>query len=440
MDELGNLLRGEHNAHREAAPGPDPQVFAHVRGAVRRRRAVRSVAASALAFVAVGAVGVGVWGLGGDNGTHQLEPMESVEPSPTPTEPFSPEITSPPVEPDEVEPKLEFTKEPEPAVPPIDDSPDGIPEGQYPPLAADRGDFTNEFGEVTRYPKAHQIEDWVWERVGPGWTINSVSKARDYLGVEAQPAAVLYLVSPENYYFDLGSPPEETWGDVRAVSWHERAHTVRLAWLTPDGHDAAGLYDLRTGELDKLQTNVYGERATSHTFIAGNARGDELWAAHSPAGTKFYRWTAQKGWHASDVVDKAPDADYLDLSPGYQRPTVSADNNRVLLSPNFENFFDGSTLTMVDYTLDADRVTLHTFDIPQGFDDVYDFVVTKRGTALAKALTYEDDNEATLEFTLDGSGSVSVVSEGYVMPKRAEYDVAYGQASSPIIGAIPCGC
>lgn len=431
MDDLGRLLRSEQDVRWGATPAPGPELVVRVSSAARRRRAIRQVGAGAVAVVAVGAIGVGAWGLSLNDRAEQLTPMESVEPSPEPTEPPT-SGQSPNADPTPTfDANLPGASD--------DGGPDGIPESAYPPLAADRGIFYDDGVEVRHYPQAHQMKDWVWAHVGPGWSISPISMPRkyDYDPDFFLPAAVLYLVSPEGVHFDLGTLPEETWDDTRVVTWHEQSHTVRLAWISAQG-DAGGLYDLRTGALDPLHMNVNGEPATHYTFIAGNAQGDELWRAESSEGFKYYRWTAREGWHASALVDNAAEADYLEENWGFLAPTLSADGNRLLLRPGPEGPQSGSTLTVIDYELGADSVSRLSFETLPAESEIYDFVVTGQGTVLANAVI--EGTDTTLELTLDGTGTIERSSREFEKLTRGEYDVEYGKASSPTIGVTECSC
>ncbi len=230
---------------------------------------------------------------------------------------------------------------------------DGIAADEYPEAAATRTDPNADLeqGDHIEYPDALVMEDWVWDYVGEGWSLE-VASVQGYAynddGEWVQPAAVIYVVSPEDVYFEVAELPERMWNDARVASWVEGEEYVRIAW----GLGEAGRYDLRTGTSEDLEFAVYGAASDSVSFVAADAAGDELWRAHSANGVKYYRWTESGGWKASALVAEAPEADWLATTPGLSfAQAVSGDGETVVLTVDQDNG------DFVAYDLAADTVT-----------------------------------------------------------------------------------
>ncbi|WP_084106419.1 hypothetical protein [Demequina sp. NBRC 110056] len=445
MDELERRLRGEHEAMRDAAPRSGPAVYGAVRAGAKRRRTVRAMLTASVAVVAVGVVGVGAWGLMGDTRAQEPalpdgSPTASGDPSPEPT------------------PTAEPTADP--ADPRFDDSLDGIAEDSLPALAADRGflDPADDFSDGTPYPQAHVMEDWVWDAVGAGWALDiaSVQWTINYIDNAVLPAAVLYLVSPEDVRFELYELPERAWASTRVTSWREDQGIATIWWADhsedrDDGQAAA--VNLRTGEVSDLRMAVYGETATDYRFIMANAAGDELWRAQSEAGFKYYRWSEgadEDGWVGSALVDEVPDADAAGYSIGIDGPTVTDDGDRVLLRRPLSSEPATTMLTLVTYDLSSDSVAQYPFlGLPEEarLTDPY---LLERSLVQAWVEFPEnpdsDDNVYTSYpalFALDGSGAVTELADADVfVPDWLELGlpVYFGEATDRSAGFEMCGC
>ena len=448
MDELERRLRGEQDALRDATPRSGPSVYGSVRAGVRRRRAVRATLTSAAAVVVAGVVGVGAWGLvSADRGQAPAMPDSSPSPSATPTAAASPQPSSPS----------------EPAGDPrFDDSLDGIAEDALPALAADRGDLVpgDEYTDSVPYPEAHVMEDWVWDAVGAGWTLDVASVQFDIGYMEGEgrelPVAVLYLVSPEDVRFELFELPERTWASTRVTSWREDQGVATLWWSTPfeDERDGQGAQvDLRSGAVDDLVMAVYGETATDYRFIMANAQGDELWRAESSAGVKYYRWSEgadEDGWIATALVEQEPDADELATDIGSTGPTAATDGDTVLLRPVEEASGTGTRVTVIAYTLSTDSIETFVFDgVPPGSDLMHAVLVDEQ--SLIATLDYPDDvsvqdsphSSDTTLFRLDGSGRMEPAQDdasfwdGNEPPAQP---VGYAEATPRSAAVELCGC
>ncbi|MDN4480624.1 hypothetical protein [Demequina muriae] len=384
----------------------------------------------------------------GDNGADGLEPMVSHSPSAEP----SPTMSSSPT----AEPTPDASASAPLAGPPLDDSADGIPEDGYPPLAPDRNSAVTAEAHVT-YPEALVMEEWVWDRAGSGWSLEIASVQMNFYTDDwTQPPAVLYLVSPEERYFELTELPERTWDDARVVSWREGHDTAMIWWAADDAeHGRAGFggaVDLRSGEVDDLSMAVYGETAWDHRFVMANASGDELWRAESEAGFKYNRWSDgadEDGWVASAVVDEFPSADAASFYIGSERPITTADGDRVLLRPSEELSQDTTTMTLFAYDLAADEVTSYRFDrLPRKAELMHAFF--DGSDSVYALLHYPVDPDSSASHNNSHGVRVSLAGEGSI--ERIEYDdeggsgdterrrIGFGESSPRSVAREDCGC
>ncbi len=452
MDELHGKLMGELDEVRSSVSDIEPKTLAQVRRGARRRRQVRAIGAGAASVLVIGAIGVGAWGLAGVDRADGLQPM--VSDTPTPIDTPVPQITA------------GGTAVPAPTHsadgvtvtggPPLDDSPDGIPEDGYPELAADRNNAKTAASDIT-YPRAHVIKDWVWDRVGPGWALDTASAQLNvYEDGWEQPPAVVYLVSPENRYFEVAELPKRAWNDARVVTWRENLDTA-MVWWGAGAEDRGsggfgGAIDLRTGALDDLVMAVNGKTAKGYRFIAANAQGDELWRAESDNGFKYYRWRQgadEDGWVASALVNGAPSADAASFTIGRERPTTTANADVVLLRPADEVSDTATVVTLVTYTLSSDTFQTHTFPgVPAG--SVLQNALFIGKNTIEADLHYPKNPGALdhtytfhrVQFSLGGSGGMTRVAEGEetfdTWHERAM--VGYGEATDPSVATEDCGC
>ncbi|MFV0632878.1 hypothetical protein [Demequina sp.] len=442
MDDLGDRLRGEYETLRSDVSERDVEVYAAVRSGARRRRQVRGMLTASVAVLGVAAVGAGAWGI-----TSVMKEQP---------EPAGPGLTHSPTDGPTGEPVTSTS--PEPAVtedPRADDSADGIAEDALPAMAAQRESAATNDWTSDPYPQAHVMEDWVWDFVGEGWSLDIASEQwYPYDDAWVQPAAVLYLISPEDVHFELFELPERAWDDARVTSWREDQDTAMIWWSEKnDGsrYGKGGAVNLRTGALDDLVMSVNGETAHHMRFVTANAAGDELWRAESSAGFKYYRWSDgadEDGWVASALVDQVPDADDLGSETGVDEFTVAEGGDRVFLRPTAEVTRTQTDLTVVTYDLAADKITSFPFTgLPPGAR--FQFARIADSETLYGWLMFPDttaDNEHTydaveLEFTLDGTGSYSTATEA---PESGGSEVGgpvgYGLASPLGAGSEACGC
>ena len=167
---------------------------------------------------------------------------------------------------------------------------DGIAAAEYPPAAPSAGNG---------YPDALEMKDWVWDRVGPTWTLVSVSNY-DPNSHTAGPA-VIYLASPEGKLFDLVHL-ERPGSAIQVVSWFPSERKARIQ-LTPLTYDESGkggaLVDLQTGAIEDMAFSMNSGQSAIETFGAASASGAELWSGSDAnyGERRFERWTAEGGWN-----------------------------------------------------------------------------------------------------------------------------------------------
>ncbi|MFN3866065.1 MAG: hypothetical protein ACK4MD_05045, partial [Demequina sp.] len=363
----------------------------------------------------------------GTNRAEILQPMVSGSPTaePSPGE----QTPSPEPSPTQVTPS--------PDGPPWDDSADGIPDGAYPALAADRNATLVANPEMS-YPQAHVMEDWVWDRVGPTWGVGIASQLfYPPAGLELPPA-VLYLHSPDGVYFEVAELPEEAWDDARVVSWQEDARTLRV-WT----RDGGGLFDMTTGEFDPIEFSIGGEPAPLETFVAANALGDELWFAENDNGGGFYRWSASAGWAKASLWDVAPAARHFGDAPGYSEPNLSVDGDAVLLAiaPTTDDGLEGVPTSFVEYRLSRDTTAVFDAGLPANALSVY-------------AVTWVDERSVSLEVELpDGyrpalvelGGQTRIDPQNIAAAKELAalpewVDVEFREATRRETAGMACGC
>lgn len=446
MDELEKRLRGAYDAARAEAPQSGTQVYTAVRAAARRRRTMRASLTAAVAVVALGVVGMGAYGITTMNRAEPAQPVIA----PGPTASASAEPTSEPA------PSSTASESEAPAVDPrFDDSPDGIAEDALPALAADR----NGVHEGIEYPEAHVMETWVWDAVGDGWALDVASMVQypQINGGELAPA-VLYLVSPEEVWFEVAPLPERAWNGARVTTWREQDGVATVMWQGRDADGApnsrmqAAQYTLSSRLLDDLRMSVYGEIAHSVHFVMANEHGHELWRAESDEGFKYYRWVRgadADGWVASALVEAAPEADDASIDMGgWPAFTSTTDGDRVLLRPGGEVQDGGTSLELVTYDLAEDRVLWHAFpDHDASLELLYaDFTdhVTVSATLedqLPDQSGSGDSVDVELRLEQDGNGNPGGHQVDWSPDHpRAMYNAVWGQPSPPWADVWECGC
>ncbi len=361
------------------------------------------------------AVGVG-WLLAGPSGGEEADP--------TPRMTVTADAEDPTPEPSDVDP--------------YEGDLDGILADEYPEAAPTRTDPNPAHGDGTYnidYPTALVLEDWVWDRVGPGWSVEVVSSAFNYAGDDwVQPPAVLYLVSSEDVYFEIAELPERMWDDARVVSWLEDEEVARVTWA---GGWASALYELRSGESEDIVFSSYGANAGRNSFVSADAEGNELWSATSSNGTKLYRWdAAAHEWAAASAVDDFPDA--LAWWEGVYSTTVtSEDGDSVVLLE-----YDGGDVSgdFVLYNLASDTST--PFEVPQAAGLPMENVGTRIVDGVVVMEIWTGSQTPTVVGYDIASGTISQMDEAPQAGGGAAYSggVAYGEATSRGATHYDCGC
>ncbi|MDN4472296.1 hypothetical protein [Demequina zhanjiangensis] len=420
-DELGDELRAlfaQEDARTDGAP--DEVLAAVLAGAGRRRRG-RTMLAVAASTVGVLAIGGASWAVTTVNRGADPVSQPTIHVTVTPS------------------PDASVTASPAEVVDPYEGDLDGILADEYPEAVQTRptvSESDTEFGIPIVYPEALVMEDWVWDRVGEGWSVATVGLP-DYrhagsVGVYEMPPSVIYLVSPEEVYFEIALLPEPLWNGVRVVSWDEEDETVRLSF---DGGGSSGaVYDLRTGEWEEIVFASYGANADSNQFVAADAEGNELWSARSDNGTKLYRWDARsREWSASALVDQAPHVSAEQGGIAASWCAVSEEGDRVILTGTQ----DGAWTEIVVYSLTED--SLRTVSVPPVSDPWFLRGEWLDGSTAWFTAVGDDDYVIDLE-----SGAVTAVGErpaGVQNHARSTmWSVGYGEPTDGAVTYRECMC
>lgn len=247
--ELTDLLAGFATARDEAAAPEGAARLPLIATQVRRRRVVRTVAASGLAAAAVLGIAAGVFGLTRPDPT---PPVQTPAPTVTPTPTRTPTPT----------PSEEPTEEPPQAL-----------------------------GDVTVHPllpTAEPLLEGILEGTTPAWSMVTYYDIDVANGGDGDHPTVLYLVAPDGSRFEVPTPvPLMASCDFCSATGETGAASVVNEWLpgtslaivTPifDDVDVARhhrLTDLLTGEV--LQSVDAADGEWAHMFFVGDGTSDVL--------------------------------------------------------------------------------------------------------------------------------------------------------------------
>jgi len=412
---------------REAASRTNSAQLADliVAGATRRRRA-RGFALATFAVVGVLAIAGGTVAAMGAWGPDTVAPATQ---SATPTAIKS---TAP-----------STSTSPSPSATPVADGGlDGI--ADYPALAPARGEG---------FPSAYVMEDWVWDHVGKGWSLESYSMRRDpYVEPTPEvPDAAIYLLSPDGAAFELVSLDHAQSNGLRVVSWREGERKA-VVWWESDGvidGDAAEL-DLETGVLDPLDFTMPGKvHSTWEDPIAVSADGTELWWARALDGTlRYYRWSQANGWTTAAVNDLPGLGTNVGFNLAGDFPGVSPytrqDGGAVALERTdaVGDGWGGSVLEYAVYDVERDVVTLTqaTFDTEalglEGWS----------GSDTLEYIVYDGEGKrvSTEKMTLNGAPALGPVPAEFMdgtLGKAGESAVVgFGEATANGVFYRECSC
>lgn len=246
--ELTELLAGFAGARDEAAARDGAARLAVITSQVRRRRVVRTVAASGLAAAAVLGIAAGVYGLTRPDPTPPVQtptPTVTRTPSPTPTQEPTEEPTEPP----------------------------------------------QALGDVTVHPllpAAEPLLEGILEGTTPAWSMVTYYDIDVANGADGDHPTVLYLVAPDGSRFEVPTPvplmaPCDFCGAFAELGAapvvNEWLPGTSLAVVTPvhDDVDVARHYeltDLLTGEV--LQSLDAADGEWAHLFFVGDGTSDVL--------------------------------------------------------------------------------------------------------------------------------------------------------------------
>lgn len=183
------------------------------------------------------------------------------------------------------------------ALPPVSEAPrpsaapetlldDGIAADDYPASAPVAG---------PGFPEALRMEDWVWDKVGPTWSLILVSRSSQ-TGGEGR-GGVVYLASPEGRLFQLVDVPEE-YGTVWLASWNEADHKARVEYAQPDSAVQGAAINLDSGQIEQMSFTIGGAPSSGERLLGSFTDGRELWAASD--STQYVdvlqQWTPGDGW------------------------------------------------------------------------------------------------------------------------------------------------
>lgn len=417
---------------REAASRVDPSHLADfiVAGATRRRR-VRALATAAFAVVGVLVLAGGTVAAVGAWGPDAVAPATQ---SATPTSSETAEASTSP------------SPSPTATAPAADVGLDGI--ANYPALAPSRGEG---------FPTAHVMEDWVWDHVGPGWSLESYSMAWDpYTEPSPEiPNAVVYLVSPDGATFELVTFDHPRSAGLKVVSWREDERKA-LVWWEGNGVDEgdAAELDLQTGVLDPLDFTMPGKVHSMYEQpVAVSSDGTELWVAwRDGVGQRYYRWSFAEGWTAASINDLAglgtlSGFNVLSQLGPSERAYVRADGGAVALGrfkDGDDSYGGASPVEIAIYDLERDVVTLT--EVAPGFPGEV-FV----GWSAQNALEYEVYNgdgsglpSASVGLVVNGAPAMGPAPKEFSFPLRGQTGrsavVGFREATANGILYRECGC
>jgi hypothetical protein len=161
---------------------------------------------------------------------------------------------------------------------------DGIADDEYPAEATSRG---------VGFPDALQMEDWVWDRVGPNWALAMFGPDPE---IPTSVAAV-YLISPEGVYFEVTALPSNIREYPTIVSWHEGTRSAGIQWRY---RAEGGLLSLMDGSVSPMSFAMESGTSQSIGFLAANPSNREVWVAYGLEwqDVRFYTWTESESWSA----------------------------------------------------------------------------------------------------------------------------------------------
>lgn len=195
-------------------------------------------------------------------------------------------VAAPSVSPSPTETSPTPTASAEPAAPTLLD--DGIADDEYPVSAPSAG---------PDYPNALVMENWVWDRVGPTWSLVSVGNFDASAGTSGP--SVIYLASPEGVLFDLVHV-NDPGGIAQVVSWlpSERKARIQISQVASDTSPGGALVDLQTGAVEKMSFKTDTGQSLVEFFLAASSGGAELWSAQDAdyRSVRYESWTPSGGW------------------------------------------------------------------------------------------------------------------------------------------------
>lgn len=296
---------------------------------------------------------------------------------------------------------------------------DGIADEDLPPMAASRGDG---------YPEAHQMEEWVWDKVGPNWSLVLFAGSVTSDPVEEARTPVIYLSSSEGTFFELVEIPAAASVAPELVSWHEEDRVASIVWEFGNSGAFLGLTD---GFLDELAfTGQSSGDWHPELFLAGNAAGTELWSIPDSNGhSRYYTWSPGGEWQRV-LADKRDVASPVGSST---HKGISADpgGTRVLFMKTSGTAEPGRDYMV--YDLDTGETTDVIPDYPRGWEWCGVDGWGSRDTLLMVCMA--DDWGTTQSYLMEvsGGGSMTPVDEDL----HANPSLGYGPGDIYVVPGSP---
>ncbi len=167
---------------------------------------------------------------------------------------------------------------------------DGIADDEYPPLLPPI---------APGYPEAHEMRNWVWDKVGPRWAVVIYSEGV-YWDVDLRDVgpAGIYLMSPEGEYFQIADVRDRKRDGLAVLTWREDAHEITVvsnSWAGGPHY----VVNLDTGKFTPLTITRDGRASDEVKLLGASGAGAELWSGFwsdvDAPGSGFDRWDPANG-------------------------------------------------------------------------------------------------------------------------------------------------
>lgn len=243
------------------------------------------------------------------------------------------------------------------------------------------------------YPDARQMEDWVWDEVGAGWSLQT------WAGPADDDPAMLYLASPGGTFFLVRELDEFEGAEEWSVQgWSAHPAQAVLAGMRSNSFEVTRrLVDLRTGKDLRVHGYKNGDTAANDTVLLGgfaDGRSLELDFSRSNGyNIEDDRYEIDGDVHVRIVAADGTSQDAGTLRGLGGVPVISAgagDGHTAFVNGMFSE-----AVTMVD----LDTGTLHPLRLDaSGFQGCSNFARTDQRTV--SALCSNGDETVAVAFDL----------------------------------------